>query len=150
MKKLLKFLPFLLVAVMAVGFWSCSDDDDDDDQKVTEQQLPAAAKEFLSEYYPTVTVTKVYKDVTTYDVTLSNKHKVEFTATGEWTDVEAPKGQTVPDGFYPAAINTYIADNLNGAGIMEISKEVYGFDVELVTGTDLRFSTDGSFLGYDF
>ncbi|MDE6422886.1 MAG: PepSY-like domain-containing protein [Muribaculaceae bacterium] len=149
MKKLLKFLPFLLVAVMAVGFWSCDNDDDVDDIIVTEQQLPSQAKTFISDYYPSVKVSKVTKENNEYDVILSNRHQIEFSLTGEWMDVDAPAGETVPSGFYPAAINTYIEENLNGVGINEMSRENYGYDVELVDGRDLRFSTTGSFLGYD-
>lgn len=148
MKKLLKFLPFLLVAVMAVGLWSC-DDDDDKDVIVTEQQLPSKAKAFISDYYPSVKVSKVTKDNSEYEVILSNRHQIEFNLAGEWMDVDAPTGETVPTGFYPADIDTYIGENLGGTGINEVSRENYGYDVELVDGRDLRFSTTGSFLGYD-
>ncbi len=148
MKKTLRFLPFLLVALMAVTLWSC--DDDDDDVKITEQQLPSQAKQFLTQYYPTYNVRKVTKDDKEYEVVLSNNHKVDFDLAGEWTDVDAPKGQTIPNGFYPADIDIYLDENLNGTGINEISKEIYGYDVELINGRDLRFSQTGAFLGYDY
>lgn len=146
MKKLLKFLPFLLVALMATTFWSCSDDDDN--KTVSNAELPEPAKTFLDTYYPSITyITK--KDKNEFDVYLNNGHTVDFNAAGQWQDVDAPAGQTIPYGFYPVGIDTYIGENLSGAGINEISVEPYGYDVELVTGVDLRFGPDGTFLGYD-
>ena len=68
---------------------------------------------------------------------------------GEWTDVDAPLNEELPTGFYPEAIDTYLLANMDGAGINEISKERYGYDVELVTGTDLRFDSEGKFIRYD-
>lgn len=38
---------------------------------------------------------------------------------------------------------------MNGTGINEISKEPVGYDVELVSGVELIFDTDGGFIGYD-
>ncbi len=148
MKKLLKLLPMMLLAFMAASFTSC-DDDDKDDLVITEQQLPSTAKTFLTDYYPSVKVTKVKKDKDEYEVTLSNAHRIDFNLAGEWQDVDAPKGQSIPSGFYPSAIDTYIEENLNGVGINEISREAYGYDVELVNDLDLRFSTTGAFLDFD-
>lgn len=147
MKKLLKFLPFFLVGLMIISFCSC--DDDNDDIVISEQQLPTAAKTFISQYYSSAKVVKVTKDDNEYEVVLSNGHRVDFDLAGEWQDVDAPKGQTVPAGFFPSEISTYIDETLNGAGINEISRTTYGYDVELVNGRDLMFSTTGSFLGYD-
>lgn len=147
MKKFLKFIPLVLVALFATTLWSCSKDDDGGPAPLTE--LPATAKTFLSTYYPSVEY-KAYKDDNGYDVVLSNGQKVDFDSKGEWYEVEATiPGQTIPTGFYPAAIDTYVSENYSGAGIREISKEVYGFDVELVQNIDLKFDTAGNFISVD-
>lgn len=135
------------MAFMAVSFAAC--DDDDNDIIISEQQLPTAAKTFLSDYYPSVKTLKVMKDDYDYEVKLSNGHTVDFDLTGAWEDVDAPKGQSIPTGFILPEITAYINGNFSGAGINEISRENYGYDVELVDGRDLRFSTTGAFLGYD-
>lgn len=146
MKKLLKFLPLVLVALFATTLWSCKDDKDEP-APITE--LPATAKTFLSTYYPSVDY-KAYKDDNGYDVVLTNGQKVDFNKNGEWQDVEATiAGQTIPSGFYPSAIDTYIEDNYSGAGIREISKEFYGFEVELVQNIDLKFDETGNFISLD-
>ncbi|MDE5880254.1 MAG: PepSY-like domain-containing protein [Muribaculaceae bacterium] len=150
MKKLLKFLPLFLVALMAVTFWSCSDDDDF--KPVANTELPSAAKTFLNTYYQGVNYqTKKDKDDNEYEVYLSNGHEVDFYSDGEWKDVKAGKkmNETVPVGFYPSEIDSYISDTHPTDGIHEISKERYGYDVELTNGTDIEFSSDGSFIRYD-
>lgn len=146
MKKTLKYLPLLLVAVLAsVTLWSC----DDKDEPISSNDLPTAAKAFITQYYPTATIVSTTKDKNEYEVILSEGTRIDFDKSGEWKDVDAAVGRTVPTGFYPAAIDTYIDSNFSGVGINEISKERHGYDVELTIGTDLRFSTDGSFLGFD-
>ncbi|MDE6395926.1 MAG: PepSY-like domain-containing protein [Muribaculaceae bacterium] len=145
MKKILKFLPMLLVGFMAVSLTACDDDDD----PVTENELPATAKAFLNTYYPGVDVVSATKDKNEYDVILGNGHTVDFDKSGEWTDVDAPMGETVPSGFYPAAIDTYLAENNPGDGINEISKEKSGYDVDLVSGIDVVFNADGVFVRYE-
>lgn len=146
MKKILRFLPLLLIAVTGVAFAACSDDKD---EPVSANSLPAAAKSFLEAYYPSVNIVSATKDHDDYDVVLANGHKVEFDAAGNWTDVDAPAGQSIPNGFYPAAIDIYVGETYNGTGINEISKTASGFDVELTTGVDLLFNADGTFVAVD-
>lgn len=145
MKKIYRFIPLALVALMGVALWSCSDDD----KPEILENLPSSAKTFLATYYPSVNIISVTKDKDEYDVRLSNGHSVEFNKSGEWTDVDAPAGQTIPGGFYPAAIDEYISTSYANSGINEISRIDRGFEVELLNSTDLYFSTDGSFIGID-
>lgn len=147
MKKLLKFLPLFVVAIMSMAFWSCSDDDDD--KVITNTELPTEAKTFLSTYYTDIKY-QAKEDKGEYEVYLANGHRVDFYKDGTWKDVDAKFGETVPSGFYPSEIDTYIAANYPDNGINEISKESYGYDVELVkNGIDLEFDNDGVFLRID-
>ncbi len=145
MKKILKLLPILLLGVMAISLAACDDKDD----PVAESQLPATAKAFLNTYYPGIEISTATKDKNEYDVILANGHSVEFDKAGEWKDVDAPVGQTVPVGFYPAAIDTYLSTNNPGDGINEISRDKSGYEVDLVSGVEAVFNSDGIFLHYD-
>lgn len=142
-KTALKLLPLLLMTVLTTALWSC---DDDNDEVITSNELPVQAKTFITQYFPTAKVVTAQKDKDEYDVVLSDGTKIEFDRAGEWQDVDAPMGVTIPTGFYPAAIDTYLTDNLITAGINEISKEKGGYEIELTTGTELHFSADGSFI----
>lgn len=147
MKKFVKFLPVLLVALAgSMMLWSC---DDDKDEPISSEELPATAKTFIQQYFPTATIVTTTKDKDDYEVVLSEGTRIDFNKTGEWTDVDAAVGKTIPSGFYPEAIDSYVSANFSRIGINEISKETIGYDVELTTGTDLLFSYEGNFLGYD-
>lgn len=151
MKKTKHLFTLLCAVVLSFGLFSCSDDDKD--ISITADQLPATAASFIRDYYSPDDVLSVYKDTddgtTEYEVILKNGHKVTFNDKGEWTDVDAPQGQSVPTKFVPEPILNYVSTNFPGIGINEISKERYGYDVELVNGLDLTFGLDGAFLGYE-
>lgn len=147
MKKFMKFLPIMLVAFIGcIALWSC---DDDKDETIATDRLPSEAKTFISQYFPSISIVSAQKDKDDYEVVLSDGTRIDFNKSGEWTDVDAPVGKTVPTGFYPAAIDSYIATSYTGTGINEISKERRGYDVELVTGIDLIFDTEGNFISLD-
>lgn len=146
MKKFVKFIPMLLVAVIGcMMLWSC----DDKDEPISDNALPSQAKTFIQQYFPSATIVSANKDKDEYEVVLSEGTRIDFNKSGEWTDVNAAIGKTIPSGFYPEEIDTYVAANFEGIGINEISKEKRGYDVELVTGTDLLFNYDGAFIGFD-
>lgn len=149
MKKLLKFLPMLLVAVFGVTAMSSCSDDDDKDQSIAISMLPNSAKDFVTKYFSNAVIVSAKVDGNEYEAVLSDGTRIDFDKTGSWTDVDAPRGKTIPTGFYPEAIDTYVAANYAGVGINEISKETRGYDVELVSGVDLVFSTTGEFIAVD-
>lgn len=148
MKKFVKFLPMLLIAVVgSMMLWSCSSDDED--TVISTGALPAPAKAFIEQYYPSATVLSATKDKDEYEVTLTDGTHIDFNKSGEWKAVEAPVAMVIPSGFYPAPIDTYVNENFPETGINEISREKKGYDVELTIGTELYFSTDGTFIGID-
>ncbi len=148
MKRFLKFLPLLFAAVAAMTLWSCADANDDD-QPIPAEELPTAAQTFISTYYPKAKVYSVEVDNDGYEAVLSNGHQIDFNLAGEWTDVEAPAGQVIPSGFYPADIDTYVSTNFPGSGINEISVTMLGYDVDLISGVELLFDAQGQFIGVD-
>lgn len=149
--KKLGLLLLLFVSVFAVSFVACGDDDED--KPISESKLPGAATDFLTRYYPDIQVLSVIKDTddskVEYDVVLANGHDITFDSKGDWLDVDAPFGQTIPDGIAPAAINSYISQNYSGNGINEIGKENFGYDVELTNGIGLMFNFAGEYIGVD-
>lgn len=145
----MKKINYLLLLLVSVFAFACSDDDNDD-TPISGNDLPQTAQAFLAQYYPGVKVNRASTDTddgrTEYDVYLANGHEVTFDFAGIWLDVDAPAGQTIPDGIAPAGIVDYLHQNYFGCGINEISKEPYGYDVELTNGTDLEFNSNGDFL----
>lgn len=146
MKKILKFLPILLIAVLGIGLASC---DNDKDEPVSPSQLPANATEFINQFYPSTKVVSSYKDKNEYDVVLSDGTEIEFDKDGYWKDVDAPAGKSIATGFYPSVIDEYVAENFSKDGINEITKVKKGFEVELISTTEILFDPDGSYIGID-
>lgn len=151
MRNALKIAGILLVCLMGVTLWSCSDDKD---EPISQTELPDQAKTFLTQYFGTTEIANVTKDVdhgtTEYDVILVSGHKITFNAAGEWIDAEAPRGGQLPTGFIPGAITTYLATNYPGVTVTEISREkTGGYDVELANGLDLMFDANGTLLRVD-
>lgn len=151
--KTLKYLSLMLFMLVGLGLASC----DKDDGLVNTDNLPAAAKSFLSTYYPGVKILYAEKDYDDghkeYEVDLTNGHSVTFNKDGEWLDVDAPQGQTIPAGIAPEKIVNFIATDFNGVGINEISRNFrghIGYEVELVNGVDLNFNIDGDYIGVDY
>lgn len=144
------FKSVALAMFSAVLLWSCSDDKD---EPVAVTTLPEAAQTFLSSHYADVKVQSAVRDKddhnVEYDVRLANGHEVTFDAEGNWTDVDAPAGQTVPDGLVPEAVALYIVTNYPSEGINEISRSAAGYDVDLTNGVDLVFDPFGNFLRAD-
>lgn len=147
MKKSLYFTLALVFGLTVLS--SCSEDDN----LVAPADLPQAAQTFMNKYFAGTDVLSVKKDGkhsgTEYTVKLRNGYEVEFDATGNWTDVDAPAGKTIPDGIAPDRIASYVAQEYPGMGINEISRDYRGYDVELVTGLDLEFDIEGNFLRVD-
>ncbi len=147
------FFMMILGCVVTLQLSSCSDDDDNSDVKIPASELPDAAREFVAQYYGDVTMTSIEKEVDhgiiEYDVVLANGHEISFNADGEWIDVDAPAGMTVPAGIVPDAIAAYVADNFIGLGVNEISKNAAYYEVELTNGLDLIFDHDGNFVRQD-
>ena len=147
-----KFFSLIFISLMAMMVWSCADNDDKD-IPITFDQLPKPAQIFISQYYPSDKVVSIERegknDRTSYDVRLSSGHEVEFDAAGEWTDVDAPAQQYVPEGIVPQPIAEYVTTNFPAFGINEISKERNGdYEIELTNGLDLRFDQYGVFIGH--
>ena len=122
------------------------------DQVISEQQLPAAAKTFVKQYFKNRTVSLAKKDVdfgsTTYDVVLNSGTKIEFNAKGEWKEVDCAPA-AVPSALIPSAIASYVKSNYADCQIVKIERYRSGFDIELSNDLDFRFDKPGKFIRVD-
>ena len=122
-----KLFVILMSVVALTAFVSCND------KPVTPDNLPSKAKTFLKTYFPDVDV---------------------FSVDGNWKKVDC-HNLPVPHGFYPAGIDTYMADHYVGGYIEEIEFENNRYKVSLVDATgfetdfDLVFDKNGNYIGID-
>lgn len=146
MKKLL----FTLSAVLlAFTFNACSDDDED--VTITKGDLPTVAQTFLDTHFAGQEITLIQKDNDSYDIYLKNGFEIDFTLSGDWDDIDG-KTQSVPQSIVkliPEAIPEYIAGQYAESYITEINKEPYGYEIELNGDLELKFDSEGKFIGID-
>lgn len=155
MKKLSLNLSFAaLLLLSGFAFASCSSDDDDmNETTISAKDLPQKAQDFLSEYFPNVMVGTVEMEsvATTviYEVDLADGTDIVFNYDGDWQQVEAPDGKTIPTGFIMEEIVTYVNDNYQGFGINEINHSGEGYIVEINSADEvtLTFNELGEYTG---
>ena len=123
-----------------------------DDIVIPVKKLPASAQEFLNTHFAGSSVVKAVHDRDVndndYTVWLSDGSKVEFNSKGKWKSVENKK-TNVPDSVVPASIKEYVSTNYSSLAIVKIEKNAFGYEVELSNDLDLRFNSNGDFVGLD-
>lgn len=139
-----KYILLLIVALMCglTGYaW--------DKYSIDRNDLPQAAQDFLTEYFPKAKIGMVKTDKhllkkTDYDVRLVNGTKIEFSNAGKWTSVDC-KNSAVPDGIIPKAIRNYVNKNFSGVKITSIRKTATKYEAGLSDGVTLEFNLLGQF-----
>ena len=144
MKKIL--LSALAVATLAVTPTMA------EDVAITAQRLPQEAQKFLKEHFSQNKVSAAMhdKDISDndYTVILDNGTKIEFDSKGKWESVKSRTGK-MPAGVVPVNIQGYITEHYPTSGIDKIERKRYGYEVELTNDLDLKFDSNGRFVGID-
>ncbi|MHA3786714.1 PepSY-like domain-containing protein [Flavobacterium hauense] len=142
-KRLTLLLTLLVLGISSVAFAQ--------DKKITSAQLPATAQNFIKQHFKGATVTsaKLDKEMfdTDYETVLSNGVKINFDAQGNWDEIDCRSG--VPAAVIPKSISSFLATNYKGQNVVQIDKKKAGYDIELSSGTEIEFDTNGKFLRID-
>ena len=113
---------------------------------IKQSDLPKSAQTFLTKYFPGDNVRKAEKEQgrrgNEYEVDLTSGAEVDFRDNGDWKEVKAARGHSVPAGIIPAAIAKFITTNFPEQSIVEISRKRGGYEVELSNGTELKLTED--------
>lgn len=152
----LNFLNTALVAGILFSFTACNNDDDNNNETIIDySELSENCQSFISTHFPDATVIHVERnnfpdsDGTIYEVRLNNGMEIDFSAECVWTDIDG-NHQPIPTAFIPAQILTYVQENYPAPLFIEgIDKEHYGYQVEISNDIDLKFNTEGTFIGID-
>jgi len=142
-KRLTLLLTLLVLSISSAAFAQ--------DKKITSAQLPATAQNFIKQHFKGATVTsaKLDKEMfdTDYETVLSNGVKINFDAQGNWDEIDCRSG--VPAAVIPKSISSFLATNYKGQNVVQIDKKKAGYDIELSSGTEIEFDTNGKFLRID-
>lgn len=120
-----------------------------DKYSIDRKDLPEAAQQFLTTYFPRGKVGMVKTDKhflkkTDYDVKLIDGTKIEFTNSGKWTSVDC-KGKEVPKDIIPKAIRNYVSKNFQDVKIVKIEKTSSKYEITLSDDVELTFNLLGQF-----
>lgn len=123
-----------------------------DDRPIEVKDLPAAAQQFIRTHFPDAQVSyaTVDKELMTkdYKVVFTDGRKVEFSKSGEWTEVEA-KHAELPAAIVPQQIRDYIDKHHAGQRVRQIERDRHGYEVKLTNGIELDFNKRFVVVGID-
>mgnify|MGYP003526165418 FL=1 len=150
MKK--NILNLLAVASLIFSTSACNSDDSDSREVIIEvAELPEQSRNFLETNFNGFQVNRATKDVSSFDeyyeIFVNNGITIDFNRIGEWTEVDG-NGLSIPTSFIDEEIVSYINTNFPTFPIENIDKKPYGYEVDLINNTELRFNTSGKLIGY--
>lgn len=143
------FLRFSVLVAAVVLYTSC-----EKETFIGVEDLPQQGVKFLADHFSEAKASHVKKEKdglsgTGYTVYLDNGTTVKFDKNGNWEEVDAPDGSTIPTDFIPSKIVDYVREHYPQEGINSIDKEKNRYDVELKNGFDLEFNKNGDFVRLD-
>lgn len=144
--------PFFKFAFLFMGLAlvACSDDDNDD-RIIEGQDLPEKVQSFVTTNFPDADYSRIEMNLTAetdgtiYEVDLNNGFEIDFTAEGDWVDIDG-NNQEIPEGILPENIASYIAENYTSLFVTEIDTEADALEVNLSNDLDVFFDSEGNFL----
>ncbi len=119
---------------------------------IGQNELPAAANEFLKQHYSNDKATVIIKDKevfsTDYEVKLSNGVEIEFDKNGNWKEIDG-NGNEIHGSLILQPIKEYLAKNYAGQKVLKIEKGLNLYELELSSGIELKFDKKGYFVKID-
>lgn len=146
MKQTLK-ISFLFCAFFICGIYLHADKD----IVISVQDLPEKVISYVKTHFPEQEIIKAVKDKDglsfTYEIKLSGKIELEFTAKGDIKNID---GQNkLPDSVIPEKILNYVKTNYPDNYITGWSIEKRIQEIELDNGIELKFNKKDDFIKID-
>ena len=115
--------------------------------------LPEPARAVIEQFFKAdvnhIRIGKDFGRIREYDVVMTDGTEIYFDKHGNWKEIEASRGGSVPSSLFPNPITTFVKENQAKVKVTGIEKKAFGYEVELSNGMDVQFSEKGKFLRYD-
>lgn len=140
-----KIFSLLVVVVAAAQFAFAGDVITKDAMK-----LPLTARNFISQHFSKSPIAHIKIDSEMlqsrkYEVKLVNGAEVDFDSKGNWVEVDCKKA-AVPESVVPAFVKQYMKSNgFQSEFVTKIDRDRKGYEAELNSGLDMKFSKSGKF-----
>lgn len=137
----MKKIIFVLASIMMTAGIASADND----RIIAFDQLPAKAREFVKQYFPSEKVSYVKEESDfmelSYEVVFAQGTKVEFSGQGEWKEVDC-RYSTLNEKLVPAQIRDYVSKNFPDTKFVKIEKGYRGYEVKLTNRLELTFDAE--------
>jgi len=128
-------------------------------KETQEDQLPVESQAFLNRTFENIPIRNTVKIEhanyynTVYSVYLDNQLKVDFDASGNWTEIEMEDHSALPESFLRTEIPiiwSYVQSHFDSLPILEIDRELTKrYEVKLSNGIGLIFDAQQNYVGID-
>ena len=105
---------------------------------------------FVSNYFPQTEILNIKAEDDEYEVKLRDGTEISFNLSFEWTHIDCEDGtvyNAVPAELVPAEITAYVNANFPNQQIEQIEKELFGWEIELNNGREIKFDTNFNVIG---
>lgn len=124
----------------------------DNDRIITYDQLPAKAREFISQNFANekVSYTKQERDFmeVTYEVVFVKGTKIEFGSKGDWKEIDC-KYSTLDRNLVPVKIREYVESNYPDTEFVKIERSRRDYEVKLTNRLELTFDLNFNLIDID-
>lgn len=121
----------------------------DNNRFISFSQLPDTIQKFVLKCYGDQPIQKIKQSSTRYKVYFKNYDEITFsTITNNWMDAESLNALPVPLlGTLPKKILEYLIEYHEGVAVVELERmDNNWIGLELTTGEDILFDSDGLFI----
>ncbi|HET8754231.1 MAG TPA: PepSY-like domain-containing protein [Salinimicrobium sp.] len=120
-------------------------------------KLPQKAQDFISQHFSSEEISKIEEESgwfewdknEMYEVYLANGVRVDFSKSGEATEITTRNGEVLPDAVFPANVRSYVEKNYPDARIVSWEKDSDKQEIELSDDREIEFDLNGKFLKED-
>lgn len=106
--------------------------------------IPQPAKDFIAKNFAGNTAAYAERGNKSWEVVLDDGTEIEFTAAGEWNDIESYTN--IPASVLPKAVADKIASEYAGQSIRKVEKERGVYKVKFENRRTIRISENGTIL----
>lgn len=139
---------FLILATLTCSLLACADHH----QLVKISELPAQAQTFIRKFFNDAGISHIERERDglhyDYSVYLKNATEIDFDHQGNLQSIDC-KRNPVPEGIVPELITSFVTLHYPDLFIVEYSIDYRQRNVELNSGLELVFDSEGHFIRID-
>ncbi|WP_297191865.1 PepSY-like domain-containing protein [uncultured Campylobacter sp.] len=119
------------------------------DMAVAPNTLPAKIHNFVKQHFKGANIMFAERDMTSFDIDLSDGTKIEFNINGDWTDIDG-RYKAIPTTFLPNAVVSKVKAAQPNAQIMEVDRTINGYKFKFNNMMEVYTDANGNVVGQKF